>query len=103
MPKMKAEDRRYALRRLEAGDYLLISNDARWVWRIRKYTDGPSSGLDDWSRDKEVWGLWVWDQPVVLGETEIKVDGWDRWEFVEGPHSTRDESIRRSLEIDPSL
>ena len=34
--------RKYALTKIDPGDYLLPSNDATVLYRIRKYTDGPS-------------------------------------------------------------
>lgn len=86
-------ERKYALRRLKAGDYLLIGNDDVTLWRISKYVDGPSSGLEDWPRDREVWGLRKWETPIVLGETAIEVDNWDRWEFWEGSFATRQKAI----------
>jgi len=95
-------ERKHTLRRVKAGDYLLISNDTRTLWRISRYEDGPTHGLEDWPRDRTFWGLWKWETPIVIGETGIEVDNWDRWEFIEGMHDTRAESIQRSLEIDPN-
>jgi hypothetical protein len=87
-------ERKYALRRIKAGDYLLIGNDDVTLWRISKYVDGPSTGLEDWPRDREVWGLRKWETPIVLGEkTGIEVENWDRWEFWEGPFDRRQEAI----------
>ncbi len=90
---MSTLKRKYALRRLEAGDYLLIGNDDVTLWRISRYEDGPSHGLKDWPRDRMVWGLRKWETPVVLGETAIELENWDRWEFWEGTFDTRQEAI----------
>lgn len=94
-----ARERKYALTKIAAGDYLLLSNDTKTLWRIAKYIEGPSTGLEGWTRDKEVWGCWKWETPIVLGQTAIEKDDWDRWEFWEGPHFSRAESIDRALEM----
>lgn len=96
---MGKPERKFALRRIKAGDYLLFSNDAKTLWRIRKYTEGPSSGLDDWPRDREVWGMWKWETPIVMGETAVEIENWDRWEFFEGMCDTRSEAVDRALEL----
>jgi hypothetical protein len=93
--------RLYCLTRLEAGDYLLPSNDGRTLWRIRSYEDGPSHGVEEWPRDRMVWGVWRWlgrIGPAGIGG-DVDVDDWSRWDFTEGTHDTRAESIKRALEI----
>ena len=52
---MKRTERKYALKRIATGDYLLPSNDAQIFWRISAYEDGPSHGLDGWPRDINLW------------------------------------------------
>jgi len=51
--------RKYQLRRLRKGDYLLPGNDGKTLWRIHRYMDGPSSGLDI-PRDRYFWCLDRW-------------------------------------------
>jgi hypothetical protein len=97
-----APERKYALRRIKAGDYLLFSNDATTLWRISRYEDGPSHGLDDWPKDRTFWAIWKWETPIVMGETAIEIDNWDRWEFVEGFDETRQSAIDSALKLDPS-
>jgi hypothetical protein len=58
-------ERRYALRKVAAGDYLLPSNDGTTLWRLQRYTDGPSAGLD-WPRDREVWRASYWPEPIAF-------------------------------------
>lgn len=88
---MTAATRQYALSKVAPGDYLLPSNDAQTIWRIARYTEGPSSGLD-WPRDREVWGVWRWTGPVT-DTTYIDTADWNRWEFTEGLHDTRQAAV----------
>lgn len=87
--------RRYQMTRIAAGDYLLPSNDKKKLWRISKYTEGPSSGLD-WPSDKEVWGIWEWTGPLD-GKRAIDPDDWSPWSFHEGLHDTRSAAIDSAL------
>lgn len=95
-----AVERKYALAKVAAGDYLLPSNDAATVWRIAKYTEGPSSGIVGWSRDKEVWGLWKWHRPMSPGNAVDTAD-WSGWEFWDGPLFSRQEAIDSALSPPP--
>lgn len=88
--------RKYALTKIESGDYLLPSNDALTVWRIRKYIEGPSTGLD-WPKDREVWGLWRWDMPATNSEVYIDIEDWARWQHWDGHFDTRAEAIDGAL------
>lgn len=90
-------ERKYVLTRIGPGDYLLPSNDKLVLWRISKYTDGPASGIEDWPRDREVWGLRRWNTPIVPGKTAIEVDNWDRWEFWAGPFDRRKDAIAEAI------
>lgn len=88
-------ERKYALSKVAPGDYLLPSNEGQTIWRVARYTDGPSKGLDDWPRDREVWGIWRWPEPVREGGS-IDLD-WSRWEMCEGMLPSRAEAIRSAL------
>jgi hypothetical protein len=92
--------RKYALTKVEKGDYLLPSNDGRRVWRLRQYVDGPSGGITDWERDRTLWGCWLWTGP--LNAVDINPDASDRWEFWEGNAETRAEVITIALKADPA-
>lgn len=62
---MQAEStpqRKYALTRIGPGDYLLPSNDGQTIWRIAKYEDGPSHGVEGMDRDRDFWGVWKWNE-----------------------------------------
>lgn len=84
--------RKYVLTRINAGDYLLPSNDGEKLWRIYKAIEGPSSGLD-WPRDKEVWQISEWTGPLK----EVDPEDWNRWNFYEGMHETRRAAIDSAL------
>ena len=85
-------ERKYQLTKIEAGDYLLPSNDGRTVWRIRRYTDGPSGGLEHWPKDREVWGIWGWRGATL----ELTLDE-DKWAYWDGLCDTREEAIQLAL------
>lgn len=91
-------ERKYVLTKIAAGDWLLPSNDAQRIYRLRKYTDGPSFGLDPEisPRDFEVWRVSKWDQPIAMAG-EISVDDEDRWEHVFDGARTRAEAIQAAL------
>jgi hypothetical protein len=91
-----AVERKYALSKVKPGDYILPSNDGKTIWRIARYTEGPSSGIVDWPRDREVWGYWRWDGEVDPG-CYIDTGDWNRWEMVGGICETRAEAINDAL------
>ena len=93
---MIAERRRYALIKLNAGDYLLPGNDDHTIWRLRQYTDGPSAGLD-WPRDRKVWELLRWIGP---GQPETEDDLFafsGLWEQATSTLDTRREAIEIAM------
>lgn len=95
-------ERRFALRRIGAGDYLLPSNDGRTLWRLQRYEDGPSYGLDDWSRDRTFWRTLRWPESISRG---TKLDQFDisnlgRWREVADLLSTRRAAIEIALRSD---
>lgn len=97
---MSAE-RRYSLRRLRAGDYLLPGNDGQTLWRIASYQDGPSHGLD-WPRDRTLWGAWKytgridWQQDMTADRFAELLD-WNDWEPWDTGHETRREAIAGAI------
>lgn len=95
-------ERKYVLVRLGKGDYMFAGNDGESVWRVRIYTDGPSSGLTDWSRDKDFWGAWRYTGRLNAEGDEVlmtgaEVEDWNLWDFHEGMCKTRGEAIQVAL------
>lgn len=96
----KPTQRKYVMTKIGPGDYLLPSNDAETIYRIRRYEDGPSQGLD-WERDKEVWGVWRW---LGLADAKgIDLDDQDRWEMVDANCRTRAEAVDEALSFEAWL
>lgn len=79
------------------GDWLLPSNDARRLYRLMRYMDGPSQGLD-WPKDKEVWGVWVWSERLEPGRV-VDIEDWDRWELVASTLASRQEAIDEAMRL----
>lgn len=68
-------ERKYALRRIEAGDYLMPSNDGKVCWRLsRTEILGLRGDLIGG------WGLYKWIGGGSWPSTMEDVDDWDRWE-----------------------
>ena len=88
-------ERKYALTKLKPGDYLLPSNDGKTIWRIARYTEGPSTGIDSWPRDREVWGIWKWAATERLPYVDTR--RWDAWEMVDSMYHTRAQAIAVAL------
>lgn len=80
--------RKYALTRLDKGDYLCASNDGETLYRFRTYHDGPSFGLMDWPRDRLVWSVERTEFGTFLANPTVPVNELD-WRNVSGPHDTR--------------
>ena len=95
---MSTMKRKYALIRIAKGDYLLPSNDAQTIWRIRRYVDGPSSGIMDWPSDREVWGLWRWEGDLRQSDY-VDTEDLERWELVGGALRTRADAIEEALRV----
>jgi len=92
-----ATKHKYVMTKVAAGDYLLPSDDAGSVFRLQRYTDGPSLGLDDWPSDREVWRVSRWTGQVGHG-CFIDTSPWStRWEEVASALPTRRAAIDYAL------
>lgn len=86
-------ERRFALTKAAPGDYLLPGNDERTLWRIAKYVDGESFGLDT-TGDREFWGAWIYTrQGAVLALLPEDFLEWDYWQMEASSCRTRAEAI----------
>ena len=102
-------ERKYALVRVESGDYLLLGNDGRTLWRIYRYIEDGSlwqhqEGDRYGEPSKQIKGsFWAnaryqrtvadrfrdYDDPEFLD--------WDRWTTWETLMQTRQEAIDSAL------
>lgn len=94
-------ERKFALSKIAAGDYLLPSNDGQTIWRIFKYEDGPSHGLADWDRDRGFWALWRWAEPFTGAKRGyVDTQDWSRWEHCSDMHATRADAISDAMRME---
>ena len=60
--------------RVEAGDYLLVSDDMRKLWRIHRFKD-----TDD---RRWLWEVFLWHRPFgpeMIDEVSVATLAWDQW------------------------
>jgi len=93
----QAVERKYALIRIESGDYLLPDNDGKRIWRIARYEDGKSHGLIDWDHDEMFWGWWRWADGIYTPQTADDPTDWGYWDMVGGFCGTRRDAIQNAL------
>jgi hypothetical protein len=92
-------ERKYALAKIETGDYLLLGNDGKTLWRFVKSEDGPSYGLDPdvFPKDFTVWCVYRWDgrgRPET--EDDLFLDG-EQWACRASSERSRTEAIQYAL------
>lgn len=93
-------ERKYALTRISAGDYILPSNDAQTLWRIHSYTeDGSASFIRDDGTEQTLrgtyWATAKFRKPVSLVWDDFL--DWEHWETWETTLRTRADAIRAAL------
>lgn len=82
-------ERLYQMVRIRAGDYLLLSNDRRTLWRIYRYDEQDGAS---W------WACARWDgTPEAALQADDLEHAWDRWETTEYYLKTRREAIEEAL------
>jgi hypothetical protein len=96
---MTTLERKWQMLRIESGDYLLPSNDLESVFRIRRYEDGPSFGLDpeDFPRDREYWSLSRWKGSPDAVDAKAIDNFPTGWETVAEMLATRQAAITEAL------
>lgn len=92
-------ERKYQLIKIDAGDWLLPGNDGKTLWRIAKYEDGPSYGLEDWPADKEFWGAWKW-MAATPPRSEDDFSDWGRWDQYGYECTSRRDAIQAALKAE---
>lgn len=92
-------ERKYALTRVKAGDYLLLSNDGKTVWRIATYAEGGSARkLDNNNREVPItgtfWGLWKYTGRSLHN---INTEEWSDFDMFEGMLLSRREAVNAAM------
>lgn len=95
-------DRKFAMRRLKRGDYLLPSNDERTIWRIATYTEEGSLEhvAQDGTSRKVVgtfWGVWRY-----IGRGPVDPNEWNDFDMFDGLLNSRAEAIQTALKVSVS-
>lgn len=82
-------ERRYVLTKVWPGEYLLPSNDARTIWRLKNEDSGSDHG----------WAVYRWNGDVDLQAIAESIADyeWDRWETCEYGLATRRDAIDAAL------
>jgi hypothetical protein len=95
----KPVERKYALQKVASGDWVLLGNDGRTLWRFAKYEDGPSHGLDSMTRDRMFWGVWKWPQPVPSDDAfaRVEFETLANWDLYEQMCKDREAAIQSAL------
>ena len=95
--------RKYALTRIKAGDYLLPGNDGRTLWRIYSYEE---DGSGEWCVNGKwvkitgtYWGVMKYDPYGVVDFSNLPDDflEWDRWSSWGSLLATRQAAINEVL------
>lgn len=103
-------NRRYALQRIGTGDYLMLSNDGKALWRLFSQRDGASFGLENHKGDFTVWTAARWTRDTLPNfNTADARDGYgdkDResrwWTEVTTYKDTRQAAIDYALRYQPA-
>lgn len=86
-------DRKYALIRIEAGDYLLPSNDGKVLWRIMRGEEDDGTG-----RFYSVWQVWRWvHSPATTRACDL--GDWEQWEMADSFSRTRQNAINNAMRM----
>ena len=86
-------ERKFAMRRLKAGDYLLPSNDGRTIWRIATYhEDGSAQRNDGTAVTGTFWGVWRY-----VGRGTVDPDEWNDFDMFDGSLKSRAEAVETAL------
>jgi hypothetical protein len=91
--------RRYTLTRLAKGDYLLLSNSGRTLWRVSTYTeDGSACTGDGRAITGKFWGVWRYTR-ALRSRCLVDPDDWNDFDMYEHMIRTRREAITVALAL----
>jgi hypothetical protein len=96
-------ERKYQMTKIDAGDYVLLSNSQKSLWRFQRYEDGPSHGLQDWKADRQVWSCARYchqGRSLPNGSDDMYdvLNDRERWVTVADTLTTRQQAIDCALE-----
>jgi hypothetical protein len=92
-PDKDIPERLFRIIRIEAGDYLLPSNDLQTLWRISTYDDEDIT--EYYGRAITIWG--VASRPYPRSPDDIDLADWAAWEQYSYGHRTRKEAIQSAM------
>lgn len=92
-------ERKYAMTKIEKGDWLLPSNDGKTVWRIRICTELAPSPDGHGDREVDHWEIWRWLGSTLTAFAGGDVEDWSQWDFYEGYHKTRKDAVDSALRL----
>lgn len=88
--------RAHTLVRIRVGDYLLLSNDGRTLWRLSTYEEDGSAVRGDGSEVVgKFWGLWRYRRDVSRGMT-VSAD-WSDFEMWDSLLRRRKDAVQAAL------
>lgn len=97
------QERKYAMTRVRAGDYLLPSNDGKTLWRIASYHEDGSA---EWQDERGQWHKVVgtfWQTAKYrhgvprVGLLDEDFLDWNEWHTWETNLRTRKEAVEAAL------
>lgn len=100
--------RRYALTRVRAGDYIVPSNDGTQLWRISSYDEtGLGERLDSNGKWHPITGTFWQTAKFELTVEQMHARwgddlpddflDWDRWQFWAGGYRSRRDALADAL------
>ncbi len=98
----EAPTRKYALTRLQAGDYLFPGNDGSTLWRVYTYEEDGSLYRGERQVKGKFWATAKFRGTVdeaqrLLGDDPDVLLDWGEWEFWAGPLRSRAEAIAEAV------
>ena len=98
---MTVMERKYQMTRVQAGSYLLPSNDLGTLWHIYSFEDGRSHGIDE--PDRTYWAcakyIGTLEQGYEAAVQDMEMFGYvrDGWRDTDTYLRTRSDAIRAAL------
>lgn len=102
---MAVVERKYALTRIKAGDYLLPSNDGATLFRLATYEEDGSAeyvtrpGAKARPLVGTFWAVYRRPMPPLDQATADLLEWSDAWEWIAGPLDTRQQAIDEALHV----